>query len=152
MVRQGTKTLMMKRVKKSEDVHYGNYNWLGGKIEPGESPQEAAIREIREESGLIATDPELRGMITFPNFAGKEDILMFIFTCNYDGIIDTSFDCKEGHLELIDDEIISSLPLWYGDLIFKKWIDENKPMFSAKFTYEGKMLKDTKVKFYGGQK
>ena len=31
---------------------YGNWGWPKGHIEPGESPEQAAIRECREETGL----------------------------------------------------------------------------------------------------
>ena len=45
-------TLMIYRNKKQNDYHEGKWNGLGGKFEPGESPEECAIREIEEESGL----------------------------------------------------------------------------------------------------
>ena len=64
---------MLHRVKKANDYHEGKYNGLGGKLEPGESPEECAIRETREESGLELVDPILKGFITFPNFDGVDD-------------------------------------------------------------------------------
>jgi 8-oxo-dGTP pyrophosphatase MutT (NUDIX family) len=45
----------------------GRLNLLGGKIEPGESITEAAIRELKEESGL---DPQPVGN-TSVEYAGK---------------------------------------------------------------------------------
>lgn len=45
----------------------GRRNLVGGKIEPGESPESAAIRELKEESGLTMmpeTYPEVVGRIT----------------------------------------------------------------------------------------
>ena len=51
-VRKSNQTLMIHRVKRSEDMHKGKWNGLGGKFEPGETPEECAIREILEESGL----------------------------------------------------------------------------------------------------
>lgn len=45
----------------------GNYTGFGGKVEPGESILEAAVRELAEESGLVATPANLleRGTVTF---------------------------------------------------------------------------------------
>lgn len=42
-------------------LHEGQWIGLGGKLEPGEEPVGAAIREFREESGLILEDPRLAG-------------------------------------------------------------------------------------------
>ena len=49
-VRQGNKTLMLHRIKKSNDMHQGKWNGLGGKFEMGETPEDCAIREIFERS------------------------------------------------------------------------------------------------------
>jgi 8-oxo-dGTP pyrophosphatase MutT (NUDIX family) len=39
----------------SKDERYGKWCFVGGMIDPGESPIEAAIREAREESNVIVT-------------------------------------------------------------------------------------------------
>jgi 8-oxo-dGTP diphosphatase len=41
----------------------GKYNGLGGHIESGESPYQAAKREVYEESGLLVSELELRAII-----------------------------------------------------------------------------------------
>ncbi|MCF7797724.1 MAG: NUDIX domain-containing protein [Lentisphaeria bacterium] len=64
-VQDGEKTLMLHRVKKENDYHAGKWNGLGGKFEPGESPEACAIREVAEESGLQIKNPELCGHILF---------------------------------------------------------------------------------------
>ena len=55
------KTLMLHRVKKENDFHEGKWNGLGGKLEEGETPEECVIREVKEESGLIISQPRMRG-------------------------------------------------------------------------------------------
>ena len=41
----------------------GKYNGLGGHIEPGETPHQAAIREVAEEAGLTLTALALRAVV-----------------------------------------------------------------------------------------
>lgn len=43
----------------------GFYNGFGGKVEKGESVTEGALRELREEAGIEATDATKRAVITF---------------------------------------------------------------------------------------
>ena len=71
---------MLHRVKKENDFHEGKWNGLGGKFLPGETPEECAIRELREESGLTAVAPTLKGIITFPKFDLVDDWYVYVFT------------------------------------------------------------------------
>lgn len=139
------RTLMLHRVKKENDIHEGKWNGLGGKFEPHETPEECAIREIREESGLIVRDPELRGVITFPNFAKGEDWYVFVFVMR--DISGEMIVSNEGNLEWIEDGRLMDLNLWEGDRIFMPWLDKSG-FFSAKFEYAEGRLVSHSVKFH----
>lgn len=144
-VRQNGKTLMIHRVKKKNDMHQGKWNGLGGKLEAGETPEECAIREIYEESGLRARNIELKGLLTFPGFANEEDWYAFVFTVHdFEGEL---IDSPEGYLSWIDDNKLAELELWDGDRVFLKWLD-NPGFFSAKFNYKDGQFIDYQVVFY----
>ena len=81
-IRENGRTLMLHRVKKKNDIHRGKWNTLGGKLEPGETPEECAIREVFEESGLSIENPEMKGILTFPSFDDIDDWYVFVFVTN----------------------------------------------------------------------
>ena len=58
----GRKVLFCKRIS---DPYKGLYNFVGGKIEPGEDGAEAAYRELLEETGIGRDDVELSHMMDF---------------------------------------------------------------------------------------
>ncbi len=145
-------TLMIHRVKKENDYHKGKWNGLGGKFEQGETPEECAVREVKEESGLMIKNTRLHGLITFPMFDGVDDWYVFIFTASeFEGKLIPS---NEGNLKWIKNEELFSLNLWEGDKIFLEWVfkDESNPgkdmFFSAKFNYDNGNFLDYKVSFY----
>ncbi len=139
------KTLMLHRVKKENDYHEGKWNGLGGKFEAGETPEECAIREVREESGLTMLEPKLKGMITFPMFDEKDDWYVFLYTC--ERFTGSLIDSPEGDLEWIPNDKVYDLNLWEGDKIFLNWIYADR-FFSAKFTYNGGKYVSHDVVFY----
>jgi len=138
-------TLMIHRIKKQNDMHAGKWNGLGGKLEPGETPEECAIREIREESGLLVSNPLLKGFLTFPLFAADEDWYAFVFLVSqFEGRL---IDSQEGILRWVPDQDLLDLELWAGDRIFLPWL-ERPGFFSGKFIYQDGDLIDYHVTFY----
>lgn len=143
-VRRGGKTLMLHRVKKPNDIHQGKWNGLGGKLLPGESPEDCVVREVREESGLRLSAPRFRGFLTFPGFDGEDDWYVWVFTANrFSGHL---IDSAEGVLRWVPDRAISGLPLWDGDRIFMKWLSRRKT-FLGTFVYRRGRLLSHRVVF-----
>ncbi|HXF64892.1 MAG TPA: 8-oxo-dGTP diphosphatase [Caldilineaceae bacterium] len=144
-VRQGGRTLMLHRIKKPNDMHAGKWNGLGGKLEPGETPEACAIREVYEESGLRIARPTLRGIITFPQFSRGVDWYTFIFVAReFSGEL---IESSEGVLAWVEDARLPELNLWAGDAIFLRWLDLDG-FFSAKFVYHAGELTNYEVVFY----
>lgn len=136
---------MVHRIKKPNDMHQGKWNGLGGKLEPGETPEECAIREIFEESGLVVGELLYKGLLTFPGFANEEDWYAFVFVATeFDGQL---IDSPEGDLAWVDDKELLDLNLWEGDRLFIPWLDRSG-VFSSKLIYKNGQLVDHQVVFY----
>ena len=131
--------LMLHRVKKKNDVNQDKWIGVGGKFEENESPDECLIREVREETGLTLTDYRLRGIVTFVS-QGWETEYMFLYTATgWTG--ELLADCDEGTLEWVDKKKVGDLPIWKGDeLFFRQIEDPNSLFFSLKLSYRGDEL------------
>ncbi len=74
--------LLMRRAPHKR-VFPNQYNGLGGHIERHEDPLTCAVREIREESGLLVRDVRLRGVYNIDT-GGLSGIVLFIFSAMSD--------------------------------------------------------------------
>ena len=114
----------------------GYWNGLGGKIEEGESPEECALREAREEMGAEIENPIMLGEILFHDVQG-EDWKVYVFRAKLKG-------------EPVESE--ESMPRWfplesipYGEM----WEDDrywlplvvNGIKFQAEFWFRGKEMR-----------
>lgn len=94
------KTLLLHRIKKKKDINEGKWIGVGGKLEPGESPDECVKREILEETGYTVHSIRCHGYVTFPSLYYGEDEGMFVYSCHdFEG---TLKDCDEGVLEWVE--------------------------------------------------
>lgn len=110
---------------------------MGGKFEDGESPEECVCREALEETGLTLRRPEYRGLVTFVSDRWETEYMHLFVAKDFSG---TLTDCDEGTLEWVPKERVGQLPLWEGDHIFLRLLDESRPFFSLKLVYQGDTL------------
>ena len=125
--------LMLHRVKKKNDINHDKWIGVGGGFEYGESPEECAVRETREETGLTLTDYRYRGIITFD--CGGQECTQYIHLFTAAAWTGELSECNEGDLEWVPKEKVYDLPIWEGDKIFFRLLEEERPFFSLKLTY-----------------
>ena len=129
--------LMMHRVKKVNDINKDKWVGVGGNFEEGESPEECLLREVYEETGLTLTSFRLRGIVTFSTDVYPTEY-MFLYTADsYEGEMTK---CNEGNLEWVKKFDVYNLPIWEGDKLFFRLLEEEVPVFSLKLRYEGDKL------------
>jgi len=117
--------------KKKRGFGAGKWNGFGGKVEPGETIEEAAKRELREESGLEAQELEQCGRLVF-EFQGDPVLLdVHIFRV-------LLFTGKPQETEEMQ-------PQWFfhDEIPFAEmWLDDPywMPLFFLKRKFEGEFL------------
>lgn len=129
--------LMMHRVKKEHDINKDKWVGTGGHFEADESPEECLLREVKEETGLTLLSFRLRGIVTFLCDRWQTEY-MFLYTADrYEGELT---ECSEGHLEWVEKKRVYELPVWEGDKIFFRLLEEERQFFSLKLSYEHDQL------------
>ena len=129
--------LMLHRVKKKNDVNHDKWIGVGGKFEPGEDARACALREVYEETGLTMRAPRYRGIVDFycPPWPAER---MHLFTC--DDFTGTMTDCDEGTLEWVPKQAVQALPIWPGDKLFFRLLEQDAPFFHLELYYDGDTL------------
>jgi 8-oxo-dGTP diphosphatase len=113
-----SRVLLVRRDRRPDDAHFGKYNGLGGKLEPGEDVVTGFRREVREESGLECESLTLRGTINWPGFGkGGENWFGFLFRVDRWSGTPLS-ENTEGSLHWIEVARVLELPQWEGDRHF----------------------------------
>lgn len=139
------KYLMLHRTKKKNDINKEKWIGVGGKFEEGESPEECVIREVKEETGLILKNYQLRCIVTYVSTTWETEY-MYVFTSDeFEGDL---IDCNEGELQWIDKDKVTQLKTWEGDKIFLEKIQKDNTFFTLKFNYNGEKLVKYNLKEY----
>lgn len=129
--------LMLYRNKKPQDINAGKWIGLGGKLEAGETPAACVCREVYEETGLTLTAYTYRGIVDFDSDNdGTERMHLFTAT-DWTG---TLHACDEGDLQWIKMTELHRYPLWEGDTVFLKALQEGTDFFHITLTYRGGKL------------
>ena len=128
LIQDRNKILLQNRVK--ED--WKGYTFPGGHVEAGESFVDAVVREMKEETGLIVTDPKLVGIKQFPIKNGRYIVLLFKAT-KFSGTVTSS---DEGDMEWIDIDDLSKVNV--VEDFFDLWRVLNDPDINEfQYTVEG---------------
>ena len=129
-------------IRKAEGrLHEGEWIGLGGKLEPGEDPLSSAVREFREESGLILEDPRIRGTLVWIDEV-KCGIVHIVTATRWSGDLSES---EEGELRW---HSVNDLPALEGlarhQLLFldRVLVDDDDHFYSGIAVYQNEEMID----------
>jgi len=124
-------------IHRRRDPHRGLWVAPGGKLEPGESPHEGAVREILEETGLRIELPQLRGVITEVSARPDYQWLLFLFRADRREASGEARASDEGELAWCPFDRMPDLPMPQSDETWwRHCVSLDGRLFVAKFNYD----------------
>jgi len=126
----------------------GKWNGLGGKMGVGESPEQACIREVYEESGLHVSNLKCHGVLNFWfGSINEPTIVCYVFSTNsFEGQLKES---PEGILRWIDSDKVPYEEMWEDDRHWLPMLIDGKS-FNGEFHFnkEGTKLLNHKLETF----
>ena len=125
-------------LKRKNEPNQGMYVPVGGKLDPYESPQAAAIRETWEETGIQVDAPKFAGILveTSPT---KYNWQSYIYLAQID--YQPAPPCDEGTLEWINSSRLLDIPTPPTDWVIYQYLQRNqKFIFNALYNDQLKLV------------
>ncbi len=125
-------------LRRATEPNRGLWVAPGGKLDHGESPAECAVREMREETGLVIERPVLRAVMTETSPRADYQWLTFVFVAwDFDGTFTPAPGIGEFRWVPVDE--VTKLPIPPADAIFFPRLLEDGSTFHGKFEYDAEL-------------
>jgi 8-oxo-dGTP diphosphatase len=116
----------------------GKWNGAGGKVEPGETPLQAAIRECQEEICVTPTNPRLAGILHFFDLPEVEHYCHIYIATAWDGEPAESEDMRPQWFTFDD---IPYETMWVDDHLWLPELIAGKP-FKGRVVIESDVIRE----------
>jgi 8-oxo-dGTP diphosphatase len=134
VVREGEILLM----RKKRGLGAGKINGPGGRLEPGESLLECAVREVREELRVTPLGVEAAGENAF-QFVDGYGIHVFVYRAS--GLEGEAAETDEGAPLWVALDAIPYSQMWEDDRLWLPLLLERRP-FRGRYLFDGDLLLD----------
>lgn len=120
-------------IEKKRGLGAGKVNAPGGRLEPGETPLTAAVRELKEEVGVDATNVRELGQVSF-HFLDGYDLHCHVFRA--DTCVGTPIETAEANPFWVPLAEIPYPKMWADDATWLPHLVANRP-FRGRYIFDG---------------
>jgi 8-oxo-dGTP diphosphatase len=128
-------------IEKHRGLGQGKINGPGGRLEPGETPRDAAIREVEEEIRIRPTGIRAAGELRF-QFVDGYSIHVYVFRA--DGFLGEPESTEEATPLWSDVESIPYERMWEDDAVWLPLLLRAQP-FAGRFVFDGDRMLTNEV-------
>jgi len=128
-------------IEKHRGLGRGKVNGPGGRLEPGETPRAAAIREVEEEIRVRPTGIHPAGELRF-QFVDGYSIHVYVFRA--DGFVGDPEPTVEATPLWAEVESIPYERMWEDDAVWLPLLLREQP-FSGRFVFDGDLMLTTEL-------
>jgi len=132
-VRDGGMVLL---IRKRKGMGAGLLNAPGGRVDPGETPLEGAVREAREEVCVTPTAPREAGVLNF-RFTSGYSLRCHVFTAS--GCEGEPATTPEAIPLWVDEREMPYGQMWADDRIWYPLVLQNR-YFTGRFLFDGAIM------------
>jgi len=132
-VRRGRRILL---IHKKKGLGAGKLNGPGGRLEPGETPRQAAIREVREELRVTPTGVKSAGELCF-QFTDGLSIHGYVFTAT--GCCGTPQETSEATPVWLPEDALPYHRMWADDRVWMPLVLAGR-RFVGRFLFDGDQM------------
>lgn len=132
-------------IHKKRGLGAGKINGPGGRLEPGESARDAAVREVQEELGVTPNDPQLRGELHF-QFADGYALHCAVFLA--DGCSGEPVETEEAVPLWVRRDAVPYGQMWEDDRHWLPGVLEGRS-FRGFFEFDGDRMLASRVEWLG---
>jgi 8-oxo-dGTP diphosphatase len=125
-------------IRKKRGLGAGKINAPGGRLDPGETPLQAAVREVQEELHVTALDPRRRGDHRFQFLDGYSLYVTVFSSTRYEGV---PTETDEAVPLWIDNDAIPYDEMWADDRLWVPVMLEGND-FSTRSIFDGDVMLD----------
>ena len=125
-------------IRKKRGLGAGKINGPGGRLDPGESPLDGAVREVEEEVGVVPTGIRPGGELRF-QFVDGYSVHVYVFAAT--GFRGVLRETDEAIPLWFDLDRIPYDEMWVDDLLWLPRLLDGQP-FAGRFIFDGDDMLD----------
>jgi len=121
-------------IKRISETFRGYWAIPGGAVEMNETVEEALIREMQEETGVIVTPTDILGVFSAVDRDPRGRVISTVFICDYQGTPNSGSDAGDIKICALEEALNLELAFDHYQILksYQRWLTQGGSFWSNK--------------------